>query len=157
MTIEGKRFSDGVIDIGSLRKQKEEELVAQTEGVIEAELVQPSFDPQKVMETIPAGFEATGEDGQQIMLQIISVMAHPRGQLYLVMTDNLPDEPPFLMTASIVDNAMQDDLRPVTEEEFIEFQNMMMQYAMEADQSVLELEEAAEDEEMNREVNQDSE
>lgn len=136
MGLEGKRFNDGVIDLSTLR-QKEQ------------------FDAQKVMETIPQQFQATNEEGEPIILETLSAIVHPRGVIFIVLTDNIEGEPPFLMIATHTDNKMNEDLRPAEEAEFMEFQEIMANYS--ADQETEALEEAAEDAEIIEELNQKGE
>lgn len=114
--IEGKRFNDGVIDISSLRKAKEEE-VEETKEV--------EFDANKVMESVPRAFAATSEDGDDIELEVLSAIVHPKGIIYIVLTDNIEGEPPFIMIADHDNQQMLEGLRPATEQQFMEFQQIM--------------------------------
>lgn len=116
MGLEGKRFNDGVIDLSSLAKKE-------------------PFDANKVMQTIPQQFQASDEEGNDILLETISAIVHPKGFIYIVLTDNIEGEPPFLMTASHKDNEMQDDLRPSTEEEVMDYMAIMQEYQAEEDQN----------------------
>lgn len=119
MGVEGQRFNDGVIDLSSLRAKKEAE--AASEEVV--------FNAEAVLSTVPAGYEAKGPDEEPLRLEVVSAIVHPRGHVFLVMTDNIEGEPPFIMVATHEANKMNDDLRPATEEEFAEFQSIMADYA----------------------------
>lgn len=125
MGVEGQRFNDGVIDLSSLRAKKEEEKAAATEYV---------FDANAILATVPAGYEAKGPDEEPLQLEVVSAIVHPRGDVFLVMTDNIDGEPPFIMMGSHADNKMNEDLRPATEEEFAEFQGIMSEYAADQDE-----------------------
>lgn len=125
MGVEADRFPNGLIDLSTMRH---------------------TFDPQKVLETIPSHFQAKDESGNELLLETLSAVVHPKGVVYIVMTDNIEGEPPFLMTATHKNNELQQDLTPATEAEFYEYQGIMADYSAEQmEKEILEAEELAEE------------
>lgn len=113
-----KRFNDGVIDLSSLKKTKEEKA---------KEELMATYNPEAIMASIPTEFQAKDDEGEEVTIQVISVAVMPE-VIYMVLTDNKEDEPPFLMLATHTDNAFNEDLRPATEEDLEEYNALVVEY-----------------------------
>lgn len=113
-----KRFNDGVIDLSSLRKSKEER---------EAEKKLAEYNPDAILSTIPAEFEAKDEEGNQVVISVLSVAVMPE-RIYLILTDNKEGEPPFLMLGQHENNVFTQELTPATEEDLQEYNQMVSEH-----------------------------
>jgi hypothetical protein len=111
-----KRFNDGVIDLSSLRNRKEEEKKAEVE-----------YNPDAILNTIPAEFEATNDEGAQVTINVLSVAVMP-DRIYLILTDNKEGEPPFLMLGKHENNVFTQDLIPATEQDLEEYNAMVAEH-----------------------------
>lgn len=111
------RFNDGIIDLSSLREKKAEQ----------TKPAPPAYDPDLIMKTIPSEFQATDDNDNELVINVISVAIMP-DKIYLILTDGQEGEPPFLMIGRHENNRFTEELTPASEQDLADYNDFVAKY-----------------------------